>query len=63
MNVGDPGGSSKKEVFSNKRKSEELEKALSQEVRRFIVVMKQSNSCGAKEPGQDCPLKGNVKSQ
>lgn len=63
MNVGDPDGPFKEEVSRDKCKSEELGKALSQEVRRFIVVMKQGNSCGAKEPGQNRPLIRNVKSR
>lgn len=61
--MGDPDGSSIKKYLGTSVKNEELEKALSQEVRRSIVVMKQSNSCGAKGPGQDRPLKGNVRSQ
>lgn len=61
--MGDPGGSSRKKYLGTSVKNEDLEKALSQEVRRFIVVMKQSNLCGAKEPGRDRSLKGNVKSQ
>lgn len=62
MNVGDPDGSSRKKYQATSIKSEELEKALSQGVRWFIVVKKWGNAHGAKEPGWNRSLIGNVKS-
>ncbi len=48
--MGGPDGSSRKEVLGDKCNSKEPKKALNQGVRWFVVVKKQGNACGAKEP-------------